>query len=295
MSDPRLRNALACAREREHPYYAAAAYRLAQEVGDVAAMEEALKLGAMNYRREGPVYARTERPMHIPASYLNQIVTGDARLLAEQIPDGSIDMIFTDPVYDRIEDYAWLAETAARVLKPDRACLVWCSSVKQYEVQPLMRQHLNFVLQLTYTKVAKAYKVWGYKTFLWSTPCLWFQRGDDHFHSGHGWLIDTIIDHSNGIVSTDTPPKDSYKWHKNPEAYNYWLQRFTKPGDVVWDPFTGSGSLPVECKRHGRQFIASEIDPSVADQARRRLAQTQVPHPILDPEQVALWDLEPAP
>ncbi len=61
----------------------------------------------------------------IPEEYRNQIVTGDARELAKAIPDESVDLVFTDPVYDRIDDYRWLAETAARVLKPDRACLVF--------------------------------------------------------------------------------------------------------------------------------------------------------------------------
>lgn len=225
---------------------------------------------------------------------LNQITTGDARVLAELIPDNSVDMIFTDPVYDRIEDYAWLAEQAARVLKPDRACLVWCSSVKQYDVQPAMRQHLDFVLQLTYTKVAKAYKVWGYKTFLWTTPCLWFQKGGDHFHKNHDWLIDTMVDHCNAIVSTSTPPTNSYKWHKNPEAYISWLKAFTKPGDLVWDPFTGSGSLPIECKRLGRNFIASELLPEVAEQARARLDQVQPIAPAFEPEQVGMFQEEAA-
>lgn len=211
----------------------------------------------------------SENPM------LDQIITGDARELAKSIPDQSVDFIFTDPVYENIDDYAWLAETAARVLKPEKACLVWCSSVKQYEVQPLMRNHLTFVLQLTYTKVAKAYKVWGYKTFLWTTPCLWFQKDGDHFHENHEWLIDSILDYGNAVVSTAAPPNGTYKWHKNPEAYTYWLLRFTKPGDVVWDPFTGTGSLPLVCAAHGRHFIASEIVPEVADRARARLAQVQ--------------------
>lgn len=43
----------------------------------------------------------------------NGIYTGDARELAKAIPDESVDLIFTDPVYDRIEDYRWLAETGA--------------------------------------------------------------------------------------------------------------------------------------------------------------------------------------
>lgn len=217
---------------------------------------------------------------NIPLDYRDQIVTGDARELSKAIPDASIDLIFTDPIYDRIDDYAWLAETAARVLKPDSACLVWCSSVQQYAVQPVMRQHLTFVLPLTYTKIAKAYKVWGYKTFLWTTPCLWFQRGGDHFHQTHGWLIDTVIDHSNAIITAAAPPSNTYKWHKNPEAYIAWLKAFTQPGDVVYDPFTGSGSLPIECKRLDRHFIASEIQPEIAARARARLDATQVAHPI---------------
>lgn len=58
--DPRLAAFLACARERSHPYYAAAAFVLARQCGDTAAMEEALRLGAANYVRSAPVYARTE-------------------------------------------------------------------------------------------------------------------------------------------------------------------------------------------------------------------------------------------
>ena len=59
----------------------------------------------------------------IPEEYRNKIVTGDARVLAERIPDESIDLIFTDPVYDRIDDYRWLAETAARVLRNNGSLL----------------------------------------------------------------------------------------------------------------------------------------------------------------------------
>lgn len=227
---------------------------------------------------------------NIPAEYINQIVTGDARELAKRIPDNSIDLAFCDPVYENMDDYAWLARTCARILKPCGACLVWCSSVKQYDVQPIMREHLTFVLPLTYTKVAKAYKVWGYKTFLWTTPCLWFQKDGDHFHKNHDWLIDTVIDHSNAIISTSTPPTDSYKWHKNPEAYVRWLQAFTQPGDIVYDPFTGSGSLPVECRRFGRNFIASELEPDIAEMARARVAATPVIDPKFEPEQSVMFD-----
>lgn len=209
----------------------------------------------------------------IPIEYRDQIMTGDAREFAKRIPPESVDLIFADPEYDKLEDHEWLAETAARVLKPNRACLAWCSNKDQYAVHPLMTKYLRFVCQLSYTKVAKQYRMIGYKTFYWTTPLLWFHNGSKH--SDHEWLIDTVLDYGNAIVSTSTPPKDSYKWHKNPEAYIYWLQRFVQSGAVVWDPFTGSGSLPAECRKHGYHFIASEIKADIAEQARRRLEQVQ--------------------
>lgn len=223
-----------------------------------------------------------------PIPYLNEIRVGDCREFARDLPDQSIDLIFTDPVYDRTEDYEWLAEEAARVLKPRASCLVYCSNPGQYEVKPAMEKYLRFVIALTYTKVAKTYKAFGYRTFLWSTPCLWFVNGSGTYpHRDHEWLIDTIIEHSNSIVSTDVPPTNTYRWHKNPEAYRYWLSRFVRAGGVVWDPFTGSGSLPIECKLQGINFIASEIKPEVAEQARRRLAAIQEPDPIFLEEQVS--------
>jgi hypothetical protein len=219
----------------------------------------------------------------IPPEYINQIVTGDARILAERIPNESVSLVFADPIYGNLDDYRWLAETAARVLKPGGACLAWAANVGQYDVVPVMREHLTFVLPLTYTKVAKAHKAFGYKTFLWSTPCLWFHKG---VHD-HGWLIDTVVDHCNAVVSTKAPPTDTYKWHKNPEAYITWLKAFTKPGDIVYDPFTGSGSLPLVCLEYGRQFVASELKPDIAEMARKRLSQVQIIASVFLEEQEA--------
>ena len=49
------------------------------------------------------------------------------------------------------------------------------------------------------------------------------------------------------------------------------VQQFTDPGDLVVDPFCGSGSTGVACVRLGRRFLGYEIDPSFAAMARARL------------------------
>ena len=39
------------------------------------------------------------------------------------------------------------------------------------------------------------------------------------------------------------------------------LRVFTDPGDMVLDPFSGSGTTAVACKELGRNFLGFEIDP----------------------------------
>ena len=54
---------------------------------------------------------------------------------------------------------------------------------------------------------------------------------------------------------------------------------FTNPGDIILDPFMGSGTTGVACVQTGRNFIGIEIDPTYFKIAERRIhdAQQQMP------------------
>jgi site-specific DNA-methyltransferase (adenine-specific) len=45
----------------------------------------------------------------------------------------------------------------------------------------------------------------------------------------------------------------------------------TEPGDLVVDPFVGSGTTAVAAKMAARQFFASDVSPEFCEQARKRL------------------------
>ena len=209
----------------------------------------------------------------IPRAYRDQVVTGDARELAAAIPDQSIDMVFTDPVYENTADYAWLAETAARVLKPHKSLLAWTSIKQQYEVKPIMDRYLQWIWTLQYSKIGKAQPLFQYRAFAWYTPCFWYCTGNVA-ELTHDWTIDSVIEEMSAIVTAKAPPKSTYKWFKGLQAYERWLLAFTQPGDVVFDPFAGSGSLEEVCQLHGRHYIAFEINPDVAAMARQRLSES---------------------
>lgn len=53
----------------------------------------------------------------------------------------------------------------------------------------------------------------------------------------------------------------------------WFIKLFTEPGDVVLDPFMGSGTTAVACVRLGRKYIGFEWNPEYVQVARERVAK----------------------
>lgn len=51
----------------------------------------------------------------------------------------------------------------------------------------------------------------------------------------------------------------------------FLILSFSDVGDVVYDPFAGSGTVLVEAQRLGRQFIGSEINEKFYEMIKGRL------------------------
>jgi site-specific DNA-methyltransferase (adenine-specific) len=53
------------------------------------------------------------------------------------------------------------------------------------------------------------------------------------------------------------------------------VEDFTDPGELVWDPYCGSGTTGVACLLTGRRFLGHEMQPRYAEIARDRLTATE--------------------
>lgn len=103
--------------------------------------------------------------------------------------------------------------------------------------------------------------VWGFKTFL---PVLLYGKAPDlHLGAKVGATI----------VSTETVDREESD-HPVPKPLGWmtWLVGLaSRPGDIVLDPFAGSGTTGVAAVRLGRRFIGIEKDAGYAALARERI------------------------
>jgi hypothetical protein len=66
-----------------------------------------------------------------------------------------------------------------------------------------------------------------------------------------------------------------------PQIPHQLLLRYTRRGDWVLDPFTGSGTTLIECRRLGRNGLGVELNPEVVALAREMIAGEPNPHGIV--------------
>lgn len=210
----------------------------------------------------------------------NGIYTGDATLLAETIPDNSIDLIFTDPVYQRIADYHWLAKIAARILKPDAVCLVW-SNGKWHRTNTNWLEKAGLIYRWDFgCVIATGPAPMNGKIIAKTNRLIWLDI------TGNSRMLDYLAD---GYWSGSLPQLyREWHWTKNPKFIGQAIKAFTPHESIVFDPFTGGGTVPTVCKILGYQYLAFEIEPGIAQLARERVRQTQPPLPGLIAKQEKL-------
>jgi DNA modification methylase len=203
-----------------------------------------------------------------PDRCLDRITVGDSRVLARDIPDESIDLIFTDPPYLKanIEDgiYAWLAQEAARVLKPGGFCLAYTCCQWLPLVLEQMQAHLTFFWMCILRHGNAASYMHHKRVIVRYTPIVAFVKGK-------GAPQCAFLDCATGSGAD----KRYHIWGQDERTASYYIDCFSSSGDVVWEPFCGGGTVPVVCRQLDRRCLAFEIDPDAAARAQARLSALQ--------------------
>ncbi len=269
--------------------------------------------------------------------YLNQILLGDCGEVLRNLPDASIDLIFTSPPYadQRKNTYggispdqyvAWFlprAEQFFRVLKPTGTFIL---NIKERVVGG---ERHTYVIELI-LEMRKQGWLWT-EEFMWhkknSHPGKWPNRFRDNWERliqfnktksfnmyqeavmvpVGDWAKDRLAKLSQTDLVRDESKvgsgfgKNVSNWvgrsmvypnnviHMATECYNrnhsaafpvdlpkWFIRLFTQPGDVVLDPFMGSGTTAVAALQLARNFVGVELSPDNVETAQIRVSDTQM-------------------
>lgn len=207
------------------------------------------------------------------------ILDGDIRELCSEIPDNSIDMIFTDPPYPKefLELFSVLGVVANRVLKTGGYLFTYTG-------------------QFYIPEVISNLSVWDMR-YYWM--CGTIHSGGTRIIRGrgaqNGWK--PILVFSKGKPGEHRVFNDWYsanrskgfhEWGQDEATAGYYIQCFSKPGDTILDPFCGGGTTAYACAQIDRNCITMDVDPKAIDTARERLKFVQKP---LVPEGVIQTDM----
>jgi modification methylase len=206
-------------------------------------------------------------------------------------PDNSL-VDAVDDEWDRFASFAaydeftraWLA-AARRVLKPDGAIWVIGAYHNIYRVGACLQDAGFWILNDVVWRKANPMPNFRGKRFTNAHETLvWAARSDQSrytfnydamkaLNDGVQMRSDWLIPLCTGAERLKTAEGEKAHPTQKPEALLHRvLLAASNPGDVVLDPFFGSGTTGAVAKRLGRRFIGIERDPAYRRMAEARLA-----------------------
>ena len=180
-----------------------------------------------------------------------QIIHSD--LVDADVADDSIDCIITDPPYPKefISEYEKLSRFAARVLKPGGSCLAMAGQSYLPDVIKSLDAQLVYHWTLAYlTPGGQSPQIWPRKVNTFWKPVLWFVKDE---YVGE-WVGDVA---RSNVNDND---KRFHDWGQSESGMADLVERFSKPGDLILDPFVGGGSTAIAALSRNRRFIGIDKD-----------------------------------
>jgi len=196
--------------------------------------------------------------------FLNRILCGDCRNILHEMPERSVDLVVTDPPYlvnyvsrdkrryanDNPHDAAWLLPTMQeiyRVLKDDR----------------------YFVCFFGFHKVDRFLAAWRQAGFRTLEQLVWAKDYPSSVGTVSRWHEAAYVLAKGRPPRPEVVLKSVLEWqytgnelHPSQKpllALLPLILAYSRAGDVVLDPFAGSGTTAVAASRAGRQYIGIEL------------------------------------
>jgi len=229
-----------------------------------------------------------------------KLYLGDARQLP--VEDESVDLVATDPPYgyadfgywttdEAIEFYEIMGEQFNRIMRPGASLYLFPGWMFYCEARRAISEHLHYLktliwdkrtftatrgdmATLTYHNIAEpiilAYKPGASLTFNLEDVRVPTIHGDPRSNPAGkrpGDILSCIAVRNNAAEKTPHPTQ------KPEKLIERFIMASSKPGELVVDPFVGSGTTCVVAYRLGRRTIGIDLKEEYLEMAKSKLLQ----------------------
>jgi len=157
----------------------------------------------------------------------------------------------------------------ARVLKPGRHCYIFCDYTSLKEILKSDMGFWQYEKVLVWDKLAPGmgYHYRAQYEFVWFAV----RAGAKETHVKERGISDVLR------CKRPTVSKDSYPTEKPVDLCSIFVSQSSEMGELVIDPFFGSGAIGVAAVGLEREFAGCDILPAALELAERRLSEFNQP------------------
>jgi len=239
-------------------------------------------------RRMTPPTPPTATGRHFVNPPLYELSDADAVTWLRGLPAASVDLVVTDPAYESLEKHRAVGTTTRlkhskassndwfrvfpnerfgelfaevfRVLKPDTHFYLFCDAETMFIAKPRAEEAgFKFWKPLVWDKrtIGMGYHYRARYEFI-----LFFEKGKRRLNDL-------------GIPDIIVEPRihRGYPAEKPVRVSEVVILQSSRPGEVVADPFMGSGSVGVAAVRNGRRFLGTDLNRSAVRHTADRLKE----------------------
>lgn len=220
---------------------------------------------------------------------LNQIIQGDCLDVLKTFPDKCVDLVLSDPPYGISYQSARRTATAQFEKIQNDASLEWVSPFLR-EAYRIMKDNTHIYLFCNDYAISDFRREVESIGFTPKRTLVWVKNNhtSGDLEGDYGNKTEFILYAQKGrrelngkretnVLTCSRVARMSHPTEKPTDLCTFLIRKSTSYGQVVLDPFLGSGTTAVAAKMEGRDFIGIEISEKYCDIARRRVASAMTP------------------
>jgi hypothetical protein len=209
------------------------------------------------------------------------VICGDILKVAKEIKDNSIDLLLTDPPYLVMGDYEWdkkdlsfWREWMKKIkpkLKDKHTGFIFCDARMQYQVHPIVAEFFDVKRTLVWIRKNMSMGRVVSDNFISSYEVV-FYFGTRPLNFPPDWGAERFDSFEYAVPQSNFAEGKFHPTQKPLELFKRLVSVGSHTGDVVLDPFCGSGTTGLACQHERRSCILVDENSEYCDIARGRMS-----------------------